>query len=203
VRRALVAAAAAAALALSGCGGGGDVAFSGVTHDPYRVPATPLTNTDGAPYSLTDDTTKPLTLVFFGYTHCPDICPMVMSNLASAMTRLDEQDREKVDVVFVTTDPARDTGPVLRGYLDHYDPAFIGLTGDLQTIVDVAKPLAVYVSDGTRLPSGGYDLNTHSTQVTAIGSDDTSRVLWDMDTSSAQYAADVQALLHGKAPKES
>jgi protein SCO1/2 len=128
---------------------------------------------------------------------------MVMSNLASAMTRLDSADRRKVDVVFITTDPARDTTAVLRGYLDHYDPGFIGLTGDLQTIVDVAKPLAVYVSDGTKLPSGGYDLNTHSTQVTAIGSDDTSKVLWTMDTSSAQFAADIQAILHGKAPKES
>ncbi len=188
-------------LALAGCGGGGEVAFSGATHDPYRVPATPLVDTDGAPYSLTEDTTKPLTLVFFGYTHCPDICSMVMSNLASAMTRLDAADREQVDVVFVTTDPARDTEAVLRGYLDHYDPAFIGLTGRLATIVDVARPLAVYVSDGTKLASGGYDLNTHSTQVTAIGADDTSRVLWDMDTSSAQYAADIQAILHGKAPK--
>jgi protein SCO1/2 len=194
----------AALLALTACGGGGggEVAFSGITHDPYQVPATPLTDTDGAPYSLTKDTTKPLTLVFFGYTHCPDICPMVMSSVASAMTRLDAADRKKVDVVFVTTDPARDTGAVLRRYLDHYDPTFIGLTGELQTIVDVAKPLAVYVSDGTKLPSGGYDLNTHSTQVTAIGSDDTSTVLWDMQTSSAQFAADIKAILDGKAPKE-
>jgi protein SCO1/2 len=177
--------------------------FSGVTHAPYRVSATPLTDTAGVPYSLTTSTKKPLTLVFFGYTHCPDICPMVMSSLASAMTRLDKADRAKVDVVFVTTDPARDTEAVLRGYLDHYDPSFIGLTGKLQTIVDIAKPLAVYVSDGQKLASGGYDLNTHSTQVTAIGSDDTSTVLWDMDTSSAQFAADVSAILHGKAPKES
>ena len=203
MRKALAARRAGGLLALTGCGGGGDVAFSGVTHDPYQVPATPLTDTDGSSYSLATSTTKPLTLVFFGYTHCPDICPMVMASLASAMTRLDDADRKKVDVVFITTDPARDTEAVLRGYLDHFDPSFIGLTGRLQTIVDVAKPLAVYVADGTKLPSGGYDLNTHSTQVTAIGSDDTSTVLWDMDTSSAQFAADIQALLHGKAPKQS
>jgi protein SCO1/2 len=204
VRRGLAALVAAGLLAVAGCGAGGEeVEFSGITHAPYEVPATPLTDADGAAYSLTENTTKPLTLVFFGYTHCPDICPMVMTNLASAMTRLDEADRKQVDVVFVTTDPARDTPAVLRGYLGHYDPGFIGLTGDLQTIVDVAKPLAVYVSDGTKLPSGGYDLNTHSTQVTAIGSDDTSRVLWKMNTSSAEFAADIQALLHGKAPQES
>jgi protein SCO1 len=202
IHRLLVGILAVALLTLSACGGGGKVEFSGITHDPYQVSATPLIDTDGASYSLTTNTTKPLTLVFFGYTHCPDICPMVMASLASAMTRLDAADRSKVDVAFITTDPARDTGPVLRRYLDHYDPTFVGLTGDLQTIVDVAKPLAVYVSDGTKLPSGGYDLNTHSTQVTAIGSDDTSTVLWDMDTSSAQFAADIKAILHGKAPHE-
>lgn len=202
MRKGLAAVVAAALLALAGCGRGGTVEFTGITHAPYQVPTTPLSDTNGAPYSLAKDTTKPLTLVFFGYSHCPDICPMVMSSLASAMTRLDASDRKKVDVIFVTTDPARDTGPVLRGYLDHYDPGFIGLTGKLQTIVDVAKPLAVFVADGTKLPSGGYDLNTHSTQVTAIGPDDTSTVMWNMDTSSAQFAADVKAILDGKAPKE-
>jgi protein SCO1/2 len=204
VRKGLAGIVAAGLLTVAACGGGGDeVTFTGVTHDPYRVPATPLTDTDGAPYSLTKDTTKPLTLVFFGYTHCPDICPMVMNSVASALTRLDAGDRKKVDVVFVTTDPARDSASVLRTYLDHYDPTFIGLTGDLRTIVDVAKPLAVYVADGQKLASGGYDLNAHSTQVSAITADDTSTVLWDMDTSSAQFAADIQALLHGKAPQES
>ena len=57
-------------------------------------------------------------MVFFGYTNCPDICRAVMANLASALTRLDEADRDDVEVVFVTTDPARDTAPVLRSYLD-------------------------------------------------------------------------------------
>ena len=61
-----------------------------VLEQPYVVPETPLTDTDGEPYSLAADTDKPLTLVFFGYTHCPDICQVVMANLASALTRLDE-----------------------------------------------------------------------------------------------------------------
>jgi protein SCO1/2 len=156
---------------------------------------TPLTDTSGKPYSLVEDTDKPLTLVFFGYTHCPDICPMVMSSLASALTRLDAADRKQVDVVFITTDPRRDTGPVLRRFLDHYDKSFIGLTGSIDQIVKVAQPLAVYVAQGQKLPDGGYDLNTHSTQVTAIGADDKARVLWTMDTSSAQFASDIHTLL--------
>jgi len=186
-----------AAALLAGCGGdaAGSTRLHGITHAPYRVPAASLTDTDGKPYSLVRDTDKPLTLVFFGYTHCPDICQTVMSSLAVAMQKLDEADRKKVDVVFITTDPARDTPTVLRHYLDRFDPSFIGLTGDLHTIAAVGKPLAVYVAQGQRLPTGGYDLNTHSTQVTAIDSHDRSRVLWTMDTSPAQFAGDIHTLL--------
>ena len=64
----------------------------------------------------------------------------------------------------MTTDPARDTRQALRTYLDRFDPAFIGLTGDLETIIDVGKPLGVAVEQGEKLPSGGYEV-THSTQV--------------------------------------
>jgi protein SCO1/2 len=158
------------------------------------VPATTLTDTEGKPFSLTEDTDKRLTLVFFGYTHCPDICQVVMSTLASALTRLDEQDRDRVDVVFVTTDPARDDPQTLRTYLDRFDPSFIGLTGDLDTIVDIGKPLAVAVEQGQRLPSGGYEV-THSTQVTAIDEQDRVPILWTQGTSSAAFADDIHRLL--------
>ena len=206
-RRLLSAAAAlVAGLLLAGCGGGsaaedGGGYRAGQVHEPYQVDATPLTDTDGAPYSLVDDTDKPLTLVFFGYTSCPDICQVVMANIASALTRLDEADRADVDVVFVTTDPKVDTEQHLRDYLDRYDPSFIGLTGDLDTIAAVGKPLAVYVADGARLPSGGRDLNSHSTQVTAITADDTSPMLWTQDTSSADLAADIHTLLAEEADR--
>lgn len=189
---------------LAGCGGTSDAGEedadgyrAGQTHDPYPVPETPLTDTDGRPYSLVEDTDKPLTLVFFGYTHCPDICQVVMSNIGAALTRLDEADRDDVDVVFVTTDPARDTGPVLRDYLDGFDKAggFIGLGGDLDTIAAVGKPLAVYVADGEKLPSGGRDLNSHSSQITAVTADETSPLLWTQETSAADLAADIHTLL--------
>jgi protein SCO1/2 len=181
---------------LTACGGGSDGDFSGNRLDPpFEVLTTPLTDTDGRPYSLADDTDKPLTLVFFGYTHCPDICGVVMSSLASAMTRLDASDRDKVDVVFVTTDPARDTAPVLKTYLSHFDPAFVGLTGDLGTIAAVAKPLGVGVEKGQKLASGGYDV-THGTTITGIDGDDEGTVYWSEATSSAQYAADIHTLLN-------
>jgi len=173
-----------------------DSTFTGTRLDPpFEVLATPLTDTDGQPYSLVDDTDKPLTLVFFGYTNCPDICGVVMSNLGSAMTRLDASDRDRVDVVFVTTDPNRDTAPVLEKYVTRFDPSFLGLTGDIDTITDVALPLGVGVEQGQKLPSGGYDV-THGTSVTAIDGDDEGTVYWDEATSSAQYAADIHTLLN-------
>lgn len=185
-----------------GSGGGPDGGYRAAqAHDPYPVSATPLTDTEGRPYSLAEDTDKPVTLVFFGYTSCPDICQVVMANIASALTRLDDADRADVDVVFVTTDPKVDTEQHLREYLDRFDPSFIGLTGDLDTIAAVGKPLAVYVADGERLPSGGRDLNSHSTQVTAITADDTSPMLWTQDTSSADLAADLHTLLAEEADR--
>jgi protein SCO1/2 len=201
VRRALAALAVLAGLAgLSGCAGSaaepeGESELRGAVLDtPYVVPPAPLTDTSGAAYSLTRDTDKPLTLVFFGYTKCPDICQVVMSSVTSALTRLDEADRARVDVAFVTTDPARDTGPVLRRYLDRFDPGFIGLRADLDTVVDTGKPLAVAVERGERLPSGGYEV-THSTHVVGIGADDRASIVWTQRTSAADFASDIHQLL--------
>lgn len=182
---------------LAGCGGqsSSGSGFSGNRLDPpFKVSDISLTDTSGQPYSLTRSTDKPLTLVFFGYTHCPDICGIVMANLATAVTRLSPGDAAKVDVVYVTTDPARDTRPVLARYLDHVHPGFIGLTGSLSDIIAVAKPLAVGVSQGKKLPSGGYDV-THGTTITAIDSHDQAPVYWSQETSSAQFAADIHTLL--------
>jgi protein SCO1 len=183
-------------LVLTGCGDDPEAAFNGTRLDePYGVPVTALTDTDGEAFSLTEDTDQPLTLVFFGYTHCPDICPMVLSSLSSGLTKLDDADRERVQVVVVTTDPARDTAPVLREYLDGFDPSWDGLTGELDTIVEMAKPLGIYVDDGEKLPSGGYDPGGHGTSVIGIEDSENASVYWDQDTSPAQFAADIHTLL--------
>jgi protein SCO1/2 len=182
------------ALLLGACGGKAEALSGAVLDQPYVVPATSLTDTDGAPYSLAASTDKRLTLVFFGYTNCPDICTVVMSTLASALTRLDDADRADVDVVFVTTDPARDTGTVLRRYLDHLDPDFIGLTGTLDDVVSVGNGLHIAVEQGEKLPSGGYDI-THGTSVLGIDGKDQVPIVWTQGTSATQYASDIHQLL--------
>ncbi|MBD8869705.1 SCO family protein [Nocardioides sp. MJB4] len=198
-----MAAAAAGVVLVAGCAaaptgqatnasGGG---LSGTTiGNPFQAPAAELVDTEGEPYSLAAQTDRPLTLLFFGYTHCPDICQIVMSNIASALTRLDDAARDQVDVVFVTTDPARDDATVLRSYLDRFDPSFVGLTGDLRTIVEAGEEIGVLIDKGDRLPSGGFDI-AHTDRVFAIDGDDEIPVLWGKETSAAQFAADITTIL--------
>lgn len=202
MRKILTGALAVLVLLVSACGSGqsgdsGDrpTALTGISHAAYPIAPIPLTDTDGKPYVLAKDTTKPLTLVFYGYTNCTTECPIVMSALSSAMTRLDDADRKDVDVVFVTTDPARDSTTVLRKYLDRYDPAFLGLTGDLGQIVKLSKSMHIYVGAGAKLPSGGRDLNMHDTHVSGIVGKGKATMIWSLTTSPKQYADDIHTLL--------
>ncbi len=185
------------ALVTAGCSqaSGDDAPFAGqVLQNPYQVDGTALVDTSEEPFSLTEDTDARLTLVFYGYTNCPDICQVVMSSLASAMQQLDDSDRDQVQVVYITTDPARDTPASLRRYLDHLDPSFVGLGGDLESISQVGSTMAVAIEKGERLASGGYDV-THSTQVLAIDPDDEVPLYWPQETTARQYAADIHTLL--------
>lgn len=175
-------------LGLTACGGDDAPPFSGTVLDqPYAVPDVQLTGTDGEPFSLAADTDKRLTMVFFGYTRCVDICPAVLSHLASAMTRLDDSARDQVQVVMVTSDPDHDTPEVIRTYLDGFDTSFIGATGDFDTIVSVGKALAVGIDPND--PGG------HTTYIMGVDTADEAPVYWGQDTTPAQFARDINTLL--------
>jgi len=216
VPRALAAAVVAVvtALLLTGCGGGGVASQSPVAdvrmHDddglhgavlprPYALPAVTLRDTSSRPYDLAARASRPLTLVFFGYTHCPDVCQVVMANIASAFTRLDPAQRARVSMVFVTTDPARDDAAALRSYLDRFNPDFEGLTGDLPRIVRLGRSVGVYIEKGQRLPSGGYDV-THGTQVIGVLPGAKAPFVWTEGTSPAELADDMTTILDDKVP---
>jgi protein SCO1/2 len=156
--------------------------------------AATLTDTAGNPFNLVTSTKKPVTLVFFGYTNCPDVCPTVMADVASALTKLDDQVQNQIQMLFITTDPARDTGPVIRKYLDRFDPAFVGLTGSLTSIKDIAKAVGVPVEGMQRLPSGGYEV-AHGAQVIGFGKNDKANVLWLSNAAIGDLAHDFGKLV--------
>ncbi len=192
-------------LLLAGCGSSSDSgAVTGVSssdndgyngiflkNDAYAVPDVTLTDTEGKPFDLAKQPRR--TLVFFGYTNCPDICQVVMSTIASAVTRLSDADRKRLQVAFVTTDPARDTRSVLRTYLDRFDPSFVGVTGPLAQIEALAKPMDIFIEHGKKLPSGGYDVN-HGTVVVAVDHA-AGDLVWTAGTSPADMAEDLDKVL--------
>jgi protein SCO1/2 len=181
---------------LSGCGGddaAGTLTASRVD-PPFDVADVPLDSTDGGELSLADPGAR-LSIVFFGYTNCPDVCPLVMSSISSALTRLDDADREQVQLVFVTTDPSRDDEERLRTYLRGYDPTAVGLTGDLDDIKRLGESVGVFVADGEELASGGYDLGSHGSQVIALDGEGEAPAFWRQDVSAADLAADIELLL--------
>jgi protein SCO1/2 len=203
-----VALAVAGALLIAGCGAQQPDAgpVTGVTvHDsdgmhgavltePYSFPSRPLTATDGSSLDLAQDLDQPLTLVFFGYTHCPDICQLVMADIASALTRLDADERAQVGMVFVTTDPARDDATTLRTYLDRFDPSFEGATGPLPRIVELGDAVGVPIAKGRELPSGGYEVD-HGTHVVGVEPGGTVPIVWTQGTPPEQVAEDIRTVL--------
>lgn len=198
-RPVLAAALVAGALLLGACSGGNEEAGAPATisgaelDEPYVASPTALTDTSGEARAL-GDVDGDLTLVFFGYTNCPDICGIVMSTIATAVNKLDADDRDRVDMVFVTTDPARDDQKTLRTYLDRYDPTFEGLTGDLDDVIEVGRPMSVLVEEGEKLPSGGYEV-VHSDHVIGLDAEGEGIIVWNKETSSAEMASDIELLL--------
>jgi protein SCO1/2 len=122
------------------------------------LPKTVFANTDitgldyGKDFSLTDHNGKPRTIadfrgklvfVFFGYTHCPDICPTTLSDMAGIMKSLGS-DADKLQVLFITLDPERDTPEVMAGYVPVFHPGFLGLYGDRAATEKVARDFKIF-----------------------------------------------------------
>lgn len=115
-----------------------------------------LTDHLGQPRKLSDFSGKVVAL-FFGYTHCPDVCPTTMLEYATVMKKLGP-DADKVQVLFVTVDPERDTTAVLAGYVPHFDPRFVGLTGSAAQIEQVKSAYKV-VAQKVAVPGGAYTVD--------------------------------------------
>src|SRR4051812_5300741 len=133
----------------------------------------------GGPFQLTDQNGKPrsdaefrgkLMLVEFGYTFCPDVCPLGLQLFADVLDQLGP-DADKVQAVFITVDPARDTPEVLRPYIDHFSPKIIGLTGSEADIANVAREYRVYHKLGADHATNPNYLVDHSAILYLMGRD--------------------------------
>ena len=156
------------AFALGGCG---------------RAPAgtPPLEGaTMGGPFTLTDQNGRRVSdsafagkyrLVYFGFTFCPDVCPTDMAMIGAGMGRFEASDPERaarVQPIFISVDPARDTAPALRQFVSSFHPRFIGLTGSEAEIAQVARAYGIFYERAAPGPDGGYNVN-HSRMAVLYG----------------------------------
>ncbi len=171
----------------------------GQLSDPVPLPAVSLTDTAGTSFELQQRGNGLLTVVYFGYTNCPDVCPTTMADLGNAVRKLPVSDRDKVQVVFITTDPQHDTPKLLRSWLNNFDAGvprkFVGLSGDLPTVQGAAKQFGV-VAQTPQTGAGGKITDTHGAQVIAFSpSDEKARVIWLPGTKVSDYTHDMSKLL--------
>ena len=143
---------------------------------PLPKPRFTLTDTSGALFDFRLRTEGYVTLLFFGYANCPDVCPLHMANIATVIKKLPSGLADQVKLVFVTTDPARDSAKVLRAWLDHFDKRFIGLTGTEAAIVAAQLAAGLPPAKKTALANGEYGLG-HSSFVLASNKDNLAHLI--------------------------
>jgi protein SCO1/2 len=163
---------------------------------PVAKPALRLTDDTGKPYDLQAATADRLTLLYFGYTHCPDVCPTTMADLGMALRQVSPAVRAKTTVVFVTSDPQRDTPAVLRSWLANFNPAFVGLTGDITAIDAGANAVGVPLEPPVLQPDGSYTVQ-HGAQVLAFEPDGKARFVYLAGTPIADFVHDLPLLADG------
>ena len=151
-----------------------------------------LVDHNGTPRTLADYRGKAV-VMFFGYTQCPDFCPTTLAELAEAMKRLGP-DAERVQVLFVTVDPERDTPALLKNYVPAFDPRFIGLYGDADATARTAKEFKVVYQKRPGQTPGTYTMD-HSAGTFIFDPNGKLRVYVGYGQGAEVFAHDIKALL--------
>ncbi|MEY3020741.1 MAG: hypothetical protein RLZZ272_1725 [Actinomycetota bacterium] len=196
------------ALPVAGCGPAGPTATSAVGLAPQpdgwrglplarerQLPDVALLATDGSPVVPARDLVGRPTLVFFGYTSCPDICPVHLATLSSAM-RESRVDHDRVRVVFITVDPERDTPERIEEFLAHFDRRILGLTGERAAIEEALAVLDLPPAtvDGED-PRGGGDLIGHPAQIIGFDAEGRARRVWPFGARRADWVVDLPRIV--------
>jgi len=167
--------------------------FRGTLYDPATpAPEIELTQGNGSNFKLSEKRGE-VVLLFFGYTSCPDVCPTTLSEMKRVVAELGA-DAERVQVVFVTVDPERDTPEKLKEYVSIFNPAFIGLSGSLEALQKVWIDYGVYREE-EELPNSaaGYLVN-HTARVYLIDRDGNLRLSYGYGTPRDDYVHDLKIL---------
>ena len=179
-------------LALAACDGGAPrFKSTDITGAEYGK-SLELPDTSGRVRRLEDFRGKAVVL-FFGFTHCPDVCPTTLADLATVMKTLGP-DAERVQVLFITVDPERDTPGDLAQYVGAFDPRFLALRGDVAATQRVAKDFKIYFEK--RKQGDSYTVD-HSAQSYVIDPQQRLRLLVRHDRIAQDLAPDLQAILRG------
>jgi protein SCO1/2 len=175
----------------------------GPANNAQKFNTTDITGADfGNALSLTDHTGKPRTLsdfkgkvvaLFFGYTHCPDVCPTTLNDMKQSMKLLGANASE-LQVLFVTLDPERDTQPLLAQFVPAFDPSFIGLYGTKEQTAAVLKDFKIFAAKVENKGRSGYTID-HSAGVYVFDKAGKIRLYVDYGTKPDMIASDIQKLL--------
>jgi len=166
---------------------------------PLPKPHFVLHDTQGEPFDFRKRTEGMLTLLFFGYTSCPDICPLQLSNVAAAL-RLRPRLRDRLRVVFVGVDPPRDTPRHLRTWLDHFDPSFIGLVGSPLELDRAQRAAGVPSAFVESRFEGGYTVS-HAGCILVYTPDGLGRLRYLPEVGPDAWAQDLEVLLKARWPE--
>jgi protein SCO1/2 len=153
-----------------------------------------LVDHNGKPRTLADFKGK-VVLLFFGYTHCPDVCPTTLAEAAAAMQELGPQ-ADRVQVLFVTVDPERDTPALLARYVPSFHPTFLGLHGDEQQIAETTRDFKVFAQKTPGGSAGDY-LIDHSAGTFVFDPQGRLRLYHGYGKGAASLVHDIRLLLDG------
>ena len=166
----------------------------GLVNPPLPKPKFTLIDTSGAPFDFWSRTQGYVTLLFFGYTRCPDQCPLHLENVAMSLKKVPSGIDSDVKLVFVTTDPGRDTPQMLRSWLDRFDRRFVGLTGSEAAIEAAQQAAGVPAARKSARAGSDYAVG-HANFVLAYTRDNFAHVIYPGGVTQANWIHDLPFLV--------